>query len=388
MSRVFTVCALGLLLAGSIAAAAGSGDPAGQQQKLKQLRSRIAEVQARMDRDVSRRSSVQAQLRHSERAVARTAGKLHGLNGQVAAAQQRLASLQKAQSQKQAALDRQKQALAAQIRAAYTQGRNSELQLLLNAEDPATIERLLAYYDYLNRDRATRIQAVRKQLAALKLLNAQVKTQLADVSHLRDQRARALKALQAERDARKRVLVKINSEIQNRHTELARLRRDEQSIESLLSNLRQAMSDIPRNLAKTRKFARLRGHLQWPVYGKLAHHFGQPLVGRRLPAQGDLIAAPMGTPVHVISWGRVVYADWLPRFGLLVIIDHGDGYMSIYAHNQSLYTQVGDWVQPGQVIATLGDSGGQNHPALYFEIRHKSTPLNPRKWCRGRLPSA
>lgn len=388
MSRLSTVCALSLLLASSVAAAGRGNAAASQQQKLAQLRNRIDQVQARMDRDVSRRSSVQAQLRHTERAVAQAAVKLSGLNQQVGAAQQQLDTLRQAQQRKQAALDRQKQALAAQIRAAYKEGRNSELQLLLNAADPATIERVLTYYDYFNRARAARIQAVRKQLIALQRLNRQVTVQLAAVSKLRDQRARALTSLQAERDARKSVLAKINSEIHDRHAELDRLRRDEHSIETLLANLRQVMSDIPPDLAKTREFARLRGHLQWPVYGRLLHRFGEPLVGRRLPAQGDLITAPMGTPVHAISWGRVVYADWLPRFGLLVIVDHGDGYMSIYAHNQSLYAQVGDWVQPGQTIATLGDSGGQDHPALYFEIRHRNTALNPRSWCRGRLPSA
>ncbi|HEX5339853.1 MAG TPA: peptidoglycan DD-metalloendopeptidase family protein [Gammaproteobacteria bacterium] len=375
-------------LAVCFAAAAGGDDTAAQQQKLAQLRSRIAAVQSRMDQDVGRRSTVQSELRQSERDIARAATNLHELEGKVATAQRRLDELQHQQALKQAALDQQKSALAAQIRAAYAEGRDSELQLLLNAEDPATVERLLTYYDYLNQARAARIQAVRSELQALASLNAQVKTQLADVSSLRDQRAAALARMQAGRDARKQLLVRINSDIHDRNAELTHLRYDEQSIQDLLTNLRQALSDIPPDLEQTREFAKLRGHLQWPVAGRLTHRFGEPLVGKRLPAQGDLIAAPMGTPVRAIAWGRVVYADWLPRFGLLVIVDHGDGYMSIYAHNQSLYAQVGDWLHPGQIIATLGDSGGQEQPALYFEIRHKNTSLDPRKWCRGRLPSA
>ncbi|HEX6550237.1 MAG TPA: peptidoglycan DD-metalloendopeptidase family protein [Gammaproteobacteria bacterium] len=379
--------AVALLAACVSATAAGDNDAAAQQRKLDQLRNRIQAVQTRMDRDVDRRSTVQSQLRQSERDIARAAANLHELDGKVAAAQSRLDTLRQEQARKQAALDKQKAALAAQIRAAYAEGRNSELQLLLNAEDPATVERLLTYYDYLNQARAARIQAVRTQLQALASLNAQVSAQLADVSRLRDQRAEALSRMQAGRDARKQLLAHINSDIHDRNAELARLRRDEHSIRNLLATLRQALSDIPPGLEQTRDFAKLRGHMAWPVAGKLAHRFGEPLVGKRLPAQGDLIAAPMGTPVRVIFWGRVVYADWLPRFGLLVIVDHGDGYMSIYAHNQSLYAQVGDWVHPGEVIATLGDSGGQDRPALYFEIRHKNTSLDPRKWCRGRLPA-
>lgn len=387
MVRFPLVVAVALLAICPATRAAGS-DAAAQQHKLDQLRSRIDAVQTRMDRDVGRRSAVQSQLRQYERDIARTAANLRELDGKVAAAQSRLDTLQHEQALKQAALDQQKSALAAQIRAAYAEGRDSELQLLLNAEDPATVGRLLTYYDYLNQARAARIQAVRSELQALATLNQQVKAQLADVSQLRDQRAEALTKMQAGRDARKQLLARINSDIHDRNAELAHLRHDEQSIQDLLTNLRQALSDIPPDLEQTREFVKLRGHLQWPVSGKLAHRFGEPLVGNRLPAQGDLIAAPMGTPVHVISWGRVVYADWLPRFGLLVIVDHGDGYMSIYAHNQSLYAQVGDWVHPGQVIATLGDSGGQEQPALYFEIRHKNSSLDPRKWCRGRLPSA
>lgn len=389
MSRFAAAIVIVLMLGSVAASGATDGDnAANQERKLEALRDRINAVQSRMDRDVDRRSAVQGELRQSEKDIARAASSLRDLDGKVADAQKRLADLQHEQALKQAALDQQKTALAGQIRAAYAEGRDSELQLLLNAEDPASVERLLTYYDYLNQARATRIQAVHKQLQALAALNAEVKSQLADVSRLRDQRAEALKKLQTGRDARRKLLVQINADIHNRNAELEHLRHDEQAIQGLLTSLRQAMSDIPPDLEKTREFARLRGYLNWPVPGRLAHRFGEPLVGRRLPAQGDLIAAPMGTPVHVISWGRVVYADWLPRFGLLVIVDHGGGYMSIYAHNQSLYAQVGDWVRPGQVIATLGDSGGQEHPALYFEIRHKSTPLDPRKWCKGSLPGA
>lgn len=365
--------------------ARGGEDAAAQQHKLDQLRSRIHAVQTRMERDVDRRSAVQGALRSSEQAIAKAAAEVHGLDDKVAVARKQLVTLREQQARKQTALDKQKDALAAQIRAAYAEGRDSELQLLLNAEDPTAIGRMLTYYDYLNRARATRIQTVRAELQALAELNAQVKSQLAEVSSLRDQRARALARMQAGRDARKQLLTRINSDIHDRHAELARLEEDKRGIETLLASLRQALSDIPPDLEKTRAFAKLRGRLSWPVAGKLLHRFGTPLVGKRLPAQGDLIAAPLGTPVRAISWGRVVYADWLPRFGLLVILDHGDGYMSIYAHNQSLYAQVGDWVHPGQLIATLGDSGGQPQPALYFEIRHKNQSLDPRKWCKGRL---
>ena len=156
--------------------------------------------------------------------------------------------------------------------------------------------------------------------------------------------------------------------------------------QSLVDSLRQAMQDVPAELMQGKRFSALKGRLLWPVGGKLLNYYGQPRAGGHLHWEGDLIAAPSGTAVRAISQGRVVYADWMPHFGLLVIIDHGEGYLSIYAHNQNVTRQVGDYVKAGETIASLGDSGGQDGPALYFELRHGNTTLDPRRWCRGRLP--
>ncbi|MGB9428421.1 MAG: peptidoglycan DD-metalloendopeptidase family protein [Gammaproteobacteria bacterium] len=380
---IAALCTL-LLLGGGIKAAGATA--ADQQAQLKTLRARIAKVQANLDRDIQTRGKVQQQLRGSEQQIAQLSADLRGLNRSVADAQSRLKTLQHQQAQKQAALDAQKDALAKQIRAAYMEGRDSQLQLLLNAQDPATIGRLLAYYDYFNKARATRIQAVRSELDALATINAQVQQQLTALSRLRDQRSRALAKLEQSRATRKRVLAQLNTSIQTRGAQLARMKQDERSIEDLLANLQQTLSDIPADLEGHHRFASLRGRLPWPVAGRIIQSFGAPLAGGRLRAHGDLIAAPLGTPVRAVSYGRVVFADWLPHFGLLVIVDHGDNYMSIYAHNQSVYVHVGDWVQMGETIATLGDSGGQNEASLYFEIRHRGTALSPRDWCRGRLP--
>ncbi len=383
-ARIVAVLCAFLLLGGALRTAADTA--AVKQAELKLLRARIAEVQARMDRDVQRRSKLQLQLRKNERGIAQLAENLHDLDRSVTQAQSKLDALHRRQMQKQAALDAQKAALAQQIRAAYMQGRDSQLQLLLNAQDPATISRLLTYYSYFNKARAARIRVVRNKLDALARINAQVERQVNRLTSLRDQRARALAGLQRTRAARRRLLAKLDVNIHNRGEQLVRMQRNARSIEDLLANLQRALADIPADLTKHQRFARLRGRLPWPVLGRVIQYFGEPLADGRLHAQGDLIAAPQGTPVRAVSYGRVVFADWLPHFGLLVIIDHGDGYMSIYAHNQSVYVHVGDWVQAGETIATLGDSGGQNKPALYFEIRHRNVALNPREWCSGRLP--
>ncbi|MGH8293765.1 MAG: murein hydrolase activator EnvC family protein [Gammaproteobacteria bacterium] len=377
---------LGVLLLAGTVHAGGNDQTAARQTQLEQLRARIAGVQARLDREVRERGQVQGQLRATENRIAQLSTGLRHLDESVARAQARLDSLQRQQLQQQKRLDQQKQALAAQLRAAYMQGQDSQLKLLLNAEDPATIERLLAYYQYFNQARAQRIRAVRAQLEALANINAQVRQQLQQLSGLRTQRAAALAQVEQERSARHQALAALNASIHSRNQRLARMHQDERSLQDLITNLQQTLSDIPADLEGHHHFANLRGRLPWPVDGKLIQDFGAPIAGGRLRAQGDLIAAPMGTPVHAVAYGRVVFADWLPHFGLLVIVDHGDGYLSIYAHNQSVYVQVGDWVNMGETVATLGDSGGQNRPALYFEIRHRNVALSPRDWCRGRLP--
>jgi murein hydrolase activator len=386
MIRTSPLAAFGMLLLLSTMVQAAPDSAAARQAQLKELRARIARVQSGLDHDVQRRSKMQLELRASEQQIAQSTRSLHDVKHSMRQAQSHLNALQHEQAQQQVALAAQKQALAKQIRAAYMQGRDSRLQLLLNARDPATISRLLTYYDYFNKARAARIQAVRNQLEALAKINTQVQQQITYLTKLRAQRAQGLAELQHSRQVRAQALAQLNASIHTRSQKLARMRRDERAMEDLLANLQQTLADIPADLEGHHRFASLRGRLPWPVAGRVIQYFGEPLAGGRLHASGDLIAAPLGTPVRAVSYGRVVFADWLPHFGLVVIIDHGDGYMSIYAHNQSVYAQVGDWVHMGETIATLGDSGGQNTPALYFEIRHRNLALSPRTWCRGHLP--
>ncbi|MDE2345976.1 MAG: peptidoglycan DD-metalloendopeptidase family protein [Gammaproteobacteria bacterium] len=385
MVRTAAYIAFTLLFCGLVVRSTATDD-ATRQAQLKLLRTRISQLQSRLDSDVRLRSKLQVQLRTSEQQIAHLAGSLRALSQTISRAQSRLDDLRREQSDKQQLLSAQKQALARQMRSAYMEGQDSQLQLLLNAQDPATISRLLAFYDYFNKARAARIQAVRAQLDALARINTQIQQQLTKLTNLQAERTQALADLQHSRAARKLTLSQLNATIRSRNQKLARMRDNARTIEQLLSNLQQTLADIPADLEGQHRFASLRGRMPWPVSGRLIQRFGEPLSGGRLRARGDLIAAPLGTPVHAVSYGRVVFADWLPHFGLLVIIDHGGGYMSIYAHNQSIYAHVGDWVHMGETIATLGDSGGQNQAALYFEIRDRKQAVNPQDWCHGRLP--
>lgn len=366
--------------------ALAAGDETAKQQQLDALRARLAKVQTTQEQALQQRDVLQLQLRASERAIAAASHDYRELDRQVGAAQGQLAGLQRQRAARQAALDEQKNALAADMQAAYREGQDSELKLLLDAQDPENVGRLLAYYDYVNRARATRIGAVHEEIAALDQVNTRIQQQLDALKSLRDDRARMLAELQSRGKARRELLASLDAGIRSRKAEIARLDRDSQALQSLVSSLHQALGDVPPELTQGRRFATLRGHLLWPVEGKVLDRFGSPRAGGHLHWEGDLIAAPAGTPVRAVSQGRVVYADWMPHFGLLVILDHGNGYLSIYAHNQNVTRQVGDSVQAGEVIAALGDSGGQDQPALYFELRHGNDTLDPRRWCRGRLP--
>lgn len=378
---------LALALLGVAAPASPSDTAAAKQQQLDALKARLAKVEADREADLRRRGALQTDLRQNERGIAKLSRDVADLDRQMAPAQSRLNDLQRQQATQQAALNAQKTALGAQMQAAFMEGRDSQLRLLLDAQDPATVGRLLAYYDYLNRARAQRIVAVRTELTELATLDASIRQQIADLKGLRDSRGQTLASLQQQDASRRQLIAEIDSSIKTRDAEITHLKRDQQALQALVDDLRQALSDIPPELEKTHRFAALRGHILWPVAGKLVSYYGESRAGGHMRWEGDLIAAPVGTPVRAVSYGRVVYADWMPHFGLLVILDHGDGYLSIYAHNQSIARQVGDWVQAGETIAVLGESGGQEEPALYFELRHGKDTLDPRRWCRGRLPS-
>jgi septal ring factor EnvC (AmiA/AmiB activator) len=383
LHRRFFGLALGLALP---LLAVATDDPAAKQQQLDQLKAKLSQVQQAQDQALQKRDAVQVQLRTSERAIATASHEYQDLDRQVGAAEGQLGDLQWRKAAQQAALDAQKNALAQQMQAAYREGRDSQLRLLLDAQDPESVGRMLAYYDYVNQARAQRIGAVRQELSALDQVDAHITLQLANLKKLRDNRAASLAELQSRGKSRRQLLATLDAGIKNRNAEIGRLNKDQQAMQSLVNSLNQAMSDVPAELTQGKRFSTLRGHLLWPVGGKMLDYYGQPRAGGHLHWEGDLIAAPMGTPVRAISQGRVVYTDWMPHFGLIVIVDHGEGYLSIYAHNQNVTRSVGDYVKAGDVIAALGDSGGQDGPALYFELRHGNDTLDPRRWCRGRLP--
>ena len=244
----------------------------------------------------------------------------------------------------------------------------------------------MTYYGYFSRAQAARIASIQAQLQQLDALDATLAEQQLSLAQLRQQQQGQLQQLAAAHAQRQRVLAGLTVRVHTRQEELAQLQAQQATLARLLVRLaRTPAASAAAPLDMHSAFGRLRGQLLWPVSGHVMAEFGQQRAGG-VPWDGVLIATRRDTPVHAVSAGRVVYADWLPGLGLLVIVDHGEGYLSLYGHNDRLYKAVGASVQAGEVIAAAGDTGGRAQPQLYFEIRRGGRPLDPLPWFHSHSP--
>ena len=280
--------------------------------------------------------------------------------------------------------DRTHESLSAQLRAAYLMGRNEPLKLLLNQRNPAEFGRNLAYYGYFGRLRASQIASINENILKIDELDAQIEAEDLQLAQLEEDRRTGLEELDTARKQRGRVLANLEKESRSRSASLKRLETQQAQLEQLLRDLNRALADST-PVDPNDPFGKLRGKLAWPVAGKLTAGFGDTRTGA-VRWNGLMIAADRGSPVKAVHSGRVVYADWLPGMGLLIIVDHGNGYLSLYGHNETLFKQTGATVEAGDTISAAGDSGGRSQSGLYFEIRRAGKPVDPRPWFRSRNP--
>jgi septal ring factor EnvC (AmiA/AmiB activator) len=262
-------------------------------------------------------------------------------------------------------------------------GREEPLKLLLNQKDPARAGRMFIYYSYFGRARADQIRTIEEDVSRLEQLDGELASEDSKLAGLEKQQRVQLSDLEQARAQRTQVLASLEVESHSRAQNLERLRNQQAGLEKLLRELRRAMEKFP--VDSNDVFAHLRGKLAWPVNGHVVAHFGESRAGG-VKWDGVLVATERGAPVRAVYHGRVIYADWLPGLGLLEIVDHGDGYMSLYGHNERLYKAVGERVTAGDTIASAGDSGGSNRPELYFEIRKAGKPVDPRPWFKAADP--
>ncbi|NGP53841.1 peptidoglycan DD-metalloendopeptidase family protein, partial [Thioalkalivibrio sp. XN8] len=271
------------------------------------------------------------------------------------------------------------EALGRELRAAWLAGREPRLKVALNQQDPARLGRMLAWYRYVAADRSARIDALRERLAELAAVTEALEAERARLAAVEARQEQALAELDRARAARAEQVAVLNADLARREAENARLREEAAALEQLLEELRAAVVDLP--IPEAEPFPRQKGRLAWPVEGALLRAFGSRR-GEGPPANGIVIGAERGSEVRAVWHGRVAYADWLPGLGLLLVLEHGDGFMSLYGHNEALFGAVGDWVGAGQVLGRVGDSGGRDQAGLYFEIRNGMQPENPQGWLR------
>ncbi len=360
---------------------ATSADVREQERRLSQLRERIGTLQARIRKARGQRTALNRELEESEQAIGRLARRLRVLRGRLERTNRRLEALRREEKAQQRSLAKERRLLAQQVRAAYAMGRQEQLRILLSQQDPATFTRVLAYYDYLNRERARRMAQIRERLQALADTRAEIAREQERLARLRREQEERKLALEAQQEKRRTVIERLAREIQDQDSELARLHRNEKQLQTLLRGLQEALADIPTAPEEQIPFPRAKGRLPWPLEGVIRKAFGAPKIGR-LRWDGVMIGAPEGREVRAVHAGRVAFADWLRGFGLLIIIDHGNGYMTLYGHNQSLFKEAGDWVETGEPIAAAGNTGGRKETGVYFAIRHNGKPVDPIRWCR------
>jgi septal ring factor EnvC (AmiA/AmiB activator) len=369
-----------LLIGGSISAWAQieSEDEAALAARLEAVRAEIATIQARLSADLGERDAALDRLADSEREVSRAERARRETGTRMEDVEADIAGLDAEREELQSALATLGQALAHQLNVVYRQGNPSRLQILLNQDDPRRLNRQLAYHGYLSRQRLDAVAALRRTTEALEANRLELIETQAALQRLAAQQDANIAELAQARERREAALEVIEDRVQTRQQALASLQEDERELARLLDQLAASLADIPPD-ADVPSIAELRGRLPRPLRGEPRYRFGQQRSGE-LTWNGWLIPAATGSNVQAIGHGRVAYADWLRGYGLILIIDHGDGFMSLYAHNEALLRDVGDWVNPGEVIASVGSTGGVELSGLYFELRRNGDPINPARW--------
>jgi septal ring factor EnvC (AmiA/AmiB activator) len=353
-----------------------------KERELEQVRDKISDLKKSMDKSASDRDRLTAELQEAEVEISEKRIRLKELERERDFSARRKTELDGQLAKREAELDEESGELADQVRAAYMSGSQERIKLLLNQRDPATIGRLMAYYGYLNEYRSENIEVVTAAIRELAKLRSEVAAEEARIGEIAKTRYDELTKLGRAQDKRQLLLVRLKEKISGEGREVERLAAQEKDLSKLIAELTSILSDYP--ISSEAPFTSHKGRLTWPVAGTLVHDFGQPRAAGQLEWNGVVLAAPRGREVRSVYHGRIEFADWLAGMGLLVIINHGEGYMTLYGYNETILKNAGDWVAPGDVIATIGDSGGQAQPGLYFEIRKGTRPVNPRQWISRR----
>ncbi|MBV7317497.1 peptidoglycan DD-metalloendopeptidase family protein [Shewanella sp. NIFS-20-20] len=348
-----------------------------RQAELKQIQQEISKQHNAVSKTTKQRQQLQALLKQDELAIAAIARKAAKTRGQLADTQKQLEQLNSQFVELNAAQDKQQKTLAKQLSGAYLAGNHDYSKMLLNQQQPATIERMLAYYQYLNNARISAIETLKQTVADLQRVQQQQLAHQDQLNQLILTQQQQQEQLANEQIQRQQTLTQLQRTLNSQGAQLEQLQLEEGSIKHLMQQATKVMDAHP----NMEGLAKSRGKLAWPVNGKVQASFGSQRSGR-VNWKGVLLKAPEGRVVEAIASGKVIYADWLKGFGMVLVVDHGQGYMSLYGYAQALLKNVGDSVAKGERVALVGQSGGQTEPGLYFEIRHKGQAIDPANYCR------
>ena len=354
----------------------------GQAPELAALRKQMAALEHSLGQDLAARDREQNQLRELETRQAQLNRELRQLRREQQQAARDLQTLETRQAEITREHRRQLDWLTRTARIGYLQGKEDGLRLALNQQNPATIARLLQYQHYFQQARHLRASEIRQQLE--ELLTAARATEAArqQLAAKQEKLQQQQEQLASSRQQRQQTLSSIQSRIKTNQGRLEQLKQDEARLNRVVQQVRQAARDVP--VTTGQPFGSLANKLPWPVTRRISASFNSVREGS-IRWNGVLLKAEQGSPVRAIHPGRVVFASWLRGYGLLIIVDHGNNYLTLYGHNQTLEREVGEWVATGDVLARVGDSGGQGQQGLYFEIRQNGNPVNPDRWCNSRV---
>jgi septal ring factor EnvC (AmiA/AmiB activator) len=349
-------------------------------EELQAVQGQIQELRADLEKQGRRKSRAERELAEVEQSERRARNELTKVRKQIAGSRRRQSELEQQLADQRAELAAERAALARQLRVAYINGSEEWLRVALNQQDATGLGRRMTYYGYLSRQRSATIAAVAAVLNSLETTRAEIERELARLADYEAEAADTLENIADMRGERAGLLARINDDIRSKDAEIERLQAQAAELTELVEALARVLPQMP--ALDAAPFAGQADSLAWPAKGPVLKNFGQSRADGRLRWKGVLLGAEAGSTVRAIYHGRVVFSDWLDGMGLLAIIDHGDGYMSLYGHNQDLLKEVGEWVGPGDSIAHVGDSGGQAAAGLYFEIRKDGQPVDPGRWIR------
>jgi septal ring factor EnvC (AmiA/AmiB activator) len=344
-------------------------------QALSKVQQQISDQQKSIKQTSSERSALEKQLRNDDISIAKIVKAMIKTNTDFEDTQLTLKNLAQEKVSLTHKKQQQEKVLAQQLRAAYTSGNHDYLKLLLNQKSPASVERTVTYYKYLNDARIKEIDQFQIVLSDLLAVTTQHQEQAKRLNILKQQQTEQKVTFQGSKQERKNTLRAINKELLNSKQLLAKLVAEEENLVVAL----QRIATLSQQSAELVGLKKLKRKLSWPIKGKISHSFGSRKQGY-LKWKGILLAAPIGKQVKAIHNGTVLFSDWLKGYGLVTVLDHGAGYMSLYGHNQALLKSVGDRVETGEPIALVGQSGGQSQSGLYFEIRRDGQAVNPKAW--------